>query len=98
MNVAFTLQKDTKLFFTTAFPKVIGEFRGENIYAYSNYPTLLEEKILLLKDVDFHLSNDNQLITSMKHHPDKQISQDVPLKVREDTEIPDQELLKADNN
>jgi len=64
MNIIFTLQKDSKRFSATAFPKVIGEFLGEDIYAYSNDTTLLGEKILLLRNVDFHLSNDNRMITS----------------------------------
>lgn len=105
MNIIFTLQKDSKRFSATAFPKVIAEFLGEDIYAYSNDTTLLEEKILLLTNVDFHLSNDNRLITSMQHHPDKQISQDAALnddqdstKQHDGTQIPEQEFLMADHN
>ncbi|KAL9977971.1 hypothetical protein ACROYT_G015440 [Oculina patagonica] len=85
--------------------RVIGEFLGEDIYAYSNDTTLLEEKIFLLTNVDFNLSNDNRLITLMQHDPDKQISQDAALsddqdssKQDDDTQIPEQEFLMADYN
>ena len=91
MNTAFTLHKDTKRF----SPKVIGDFLGEDIYAYRNDPSLLEEKILILKNVDFHLSNDSRLIASMQHHPNKEISEDGPLNA--DTQITDQERRNADH-
>ncbi|KAL9976873.1 hypothetical protein ACROYT_G014211 [Oculina patagonica] len=97
--------KDSKRFSATAFPKVIGEFLGEDIYAYSNDTTLLEEKVLLLTKVDFHLSNDNRLITSTQLDPYKQISQDAALNDDQDsskqhdyTQIPEQEFLMADHN
>lgn len=36
MNITFTLKSDTNHLSATAFPKIFGDFLGEDSYAYSN--------------------------------------------------------------
>ena len=43
-----------------------------------------KKKILLLTNVDFHLSNDKRQIKSINRYPDKQILEDIPLNEDQD--------------
>lgn len=52
----------------TAFPKIVGNFLQENILKYKDNIDDLTEKLLLLENVDFELSQNNKLVISMKAH------------------------------
>ena len=86
MNVAFSLEKGDKRFSATAFPKVIGDFLEEDIYAYSKDTSLLEEKDSSLKMLTFSSQMTKKLITSMAHHTVKQAPNHDLLKVNQQLE------------
>lgn len=67
MNAAFQLEKDGKQI-NTAFPKVLGKFLNEDIYNYKDKDDTLTQKLLLLDNVDFHLSQSGQLVTNTRQH------------------------------
>ena len=52
----------------TAFPKIVGNFLQEDILQYKDNIDHLTEKLLLLKNVDFELSQNSKLVISMKAH------------------------------
>ena len=52
----------------TAFPKIVGNFLQEDIFQYKDNIDDLTEKLLLLKNVDFELSQKNKLVVNMKSH------------------------------
>ena len=52
----------------TAFPKIVGNFLQEDILQYKDNIDDLTEKLLLLKNVDFELSQNSKLVISMKAH------------------------------
>ena len=52
----------------TAFPKIVGNFLQEDILQYKDNIDDLTEKLLLLENVDFELSQNNKLVISMKAH------------------------------
>ena len=68
MNVSFHLYKDDATYTATAFSKVVNKFLGEDICQYKENTDLLMEKLLLVKDTDFHLSSDQKVINQMKEH------------------------------
>ena len=55
-------------FSVTAFPKIVGNFLQEDILQYKDHIDDLTEKLLLLENVDFELSQNNKLVISMKVH------------------------------
>jgi len=52
----------------TAFPKIVGNFLQEDILQYKDNIDDLTEKLLLLENVDFELSQNNKLVIPMKAH------------------------------
>jgi len=52
----------------TAFPKIVGNFLQEDIMQYKDNIDDLTEKLLLLENVDFELSQNSKLVISMKAH------------------------------
>lgn len=59
MNINFHLKKQGQHLSVTAFPKIVGN--KDNIND-------LTEKLLLFKNVDFELSQNNKLVVNMKSH------------------------------
>ena len=49
----------------TAFAKVLSMFLNEDVYPYNDREDELTEKLLLLENVDFHLSRTGKLVTNM---------------------------------
>ena len=68
MNINFHLEKQDQHFSVTAFPKIVGNFLQEDILQYKDNIDDLTEKLLLLENVDFELSQNNKLVISMKAH------------------------------
>ena len=68
MNVNFHLEKQDQHFSVTAFPKIVGNFLQEDIMQYKDNIDDLTEKLLLLENVDFELSQNSKLVISMKDH------------------------------
>lgn len=69
VNASFQLEKENTQKNVTAFAKVLSAFLEEDIYNYSNKEDELTEKLLLLENVDFYLSQQGKLVTNMtKHH------------------------------
>ena len=68
ININFHLEKQDQHFSVTAFPKIVGNFLQEDILQYKDNIDNLTEKLLLLKNVDFELSEKNKLVISMKAH------------------------------
>ena len=66
VNASFQLEKDNRHRNVTAFAKVLSSFLGEDLYQQSE--EVLTEKLLLLENVDFNLSQTGKLITSMTKH------------------------------
>ena len=56
MTESFNIEKDSKGFPVTAFPKVVSAFLQEDIFNYREDTEPLIEKLLLLDSVDFQLS------------------------------------------
>ena len=56
MNINFNIETDGKNHSVNAFLKVINDFLSENIYSYGDNTTMLEEKLLLLENIDIQLS------------------------------------------
>ena len=56
MNINFNIETDGKNYSVNAFLKVINDFLSENIYSYGDNTTMLEEKLLLLENIDIQLS------------------------------------------
>ena len=52
----------------TAFPKIVGNFFQEDILQYKDNIDDLTEKLLLLENVDFELSQNSKFVISMKAH------------------------------
>ena len=68
MNINFHLEKQDQHFSVTAFPKIVGNFLQEDIMQYKDNIDNLTEKLLLLENVDFELSQNSKLVISMKAH------------------------------
>ena len=68
MNISFQLQKGDKTYSVTAFSKVVSKCLGEDIHCYKDDTDPLTEKLLLLKDIDFYLSPDQNLVSKMEQH------------------------------
>ena len=66
MTVNFTIEKEGKEYSVTAFPKVVSLFLEKDIFEYKNDTDTLIEELLLLEDIDFHLSQTGKLITSYR--------------------------------
>jgi len=49
-----------------AFPKIVGNFLQEGILQYKDNIDDLTEKLLLLENVDFELSQNIKLVVTMK--------------------------------
>ena len=62
MNINFHLEKQGQHFSVTAFPKIVGNFLQED-----NIDDLTE-KLLLLENVNFEVSQNSKLAISMKAH------------------------------
>ena len=68
MTVNFTIEKEGKEYSVTAFPKVVSLFLEKDIFEYKNDTDTLIEELLLLEDIDFHLSQNGKLITKLQNH------------------------------
>ena len=68
MNINFQLEKQEQHFSVTVFPKIVGNFVQEESFQYKEYIDNLTKKLLLLKNVDFELSQNNKLVVHMKRH------------------------------
>ena len=68
MNINFHLEKQDQHFSVTTFPKIVGNFLQEDVLQYKPNIDDLTEKLLLLENVDFELSQNNKLVISMKAH------------------------------
>jgi len=68
MNTNFHLERHNQHFRVTAFPKIGGNFLQEDILQYKDNIDGLTEKLLLLENVDFELSQNNKLVVTMKTH------------------------------
>ena len=68
MNINFHLEKQGQHLSVTAFPKIVGNFLQDDIFQYKDNIDDLTEKLLLLKNVDFELSQKNKLVVNMKSH------------------------------
>ena len=66
MNINFHLERHNQHFSVTAFPKIVGNFLQE--LQYKDNIDDLTEKLLLLENVDFELSQKNKLLATMKAH------------------------------
>ena len=63
-----SLEKESKVFSVSVFPKVVSTFLQEDIFAYKEDTEPLIEKLLLLKCVDFQLSQSGKRIAKMQNH------------------------------
>ena len=68
MNINFHLEKQDQHYSVTVFPKVVSNFLGEDIFNYKDNIDTLTEKLLLLENVDFELSQNNKLVVNMQNH------------------------------
>ncbi|KAL9958052.1 hypothetical protein ACROYT_G035018 [Oculina patagonica] len=68
VNAQFQLEKDSAEKYVTAFANVLTKFLEEDVYTYKDKEDDLTTKLLLLENVDFHLSNNGKLVTSMTRH------------------------------
>ena len=68
MNINFHPEKQELHLSVTAFSKIVGNFLQEDIFQYKDNIDDLTEKLLLLKNVDFELSQNNKLVVNMKSH------------------------------
>ena len=68
MNITFHLEKQEQHFSVRAFLKIRGNFLREGIFQYEDNINDLTEKLLLLENVDFELSQNNKLVANMKGH------------------------------
>ena len=68
MNINFHLERQDQHFSVTAFPKIVGNFLQEDILQHKDNIDDLTEKLLLLENVDFELSQNNELVISVKAH------------------------------
>jgi len=64
----FHLERHNQHFSVTAFPKIVGNFLQEDILQCKDNIDDLTEKLLLLENVDFELSQNNKLVVTMKAH------------------------------
>ena len=60
MNINFHLERHNQHFWVTAFRKIVGSFLQE--LQYKDNIDDLTEKLLLLENVDFELSQKNKLV------------------------------------
>jgi len=67
MNINFHLEKHNQHFSVTAFPKIVGNFLQEDILQYKDNIDDLTEKLLLLENVDFELSQNKHVVTMKAH-------------------------------
>ena len=74
VNASFQLEKDNAQKNVTAFAKVLSMFLNEDVYQYNDREDELTEKLLLLENVDFHLSQTGKLVTNMTQHQEMQAS------------------------
>jgi len=68
ININFHLEKHNQHFSVTAFPKIVWNFLQEDILQYKDNIDDLTEKLLLLENVDFELSQSTKLVITMKAH------------------------------
>ena len=68
MNINFHPEKQDQHFSVTAFLKIVGNFLQEDILQYKDNIDDLTEKLLLLENVDFELSQKHKLVISLKAH------------------------------
>ena len=62
------LMKNCYIKMNTAFPKIVGNSLQEDIMQYKGNIDDLTEKLLLLENVDFELSQNSKLVIGMKAH------------------------------
>ena len=74
VNASFQLEKDNAQKNVTAFAKVLSMYLNEDVYQYNDREDELTEKLLLLENVDFHLSQTGKLVTNMTQHQEMQAS------------------------
>jgi len=70
MNINFHLERHNQHFSVTAFPKIVWNLLQEDILQNKDNIDDLTEKLLLLENVDFELSqnSNNKLVVTMKAH------------------------------
>ena len=68
MNINFHQERHNQHFSVTPFPKIVGNFLQEDILQYKDNIDDLTEKLLLLENVDFELSQNKKLVVTMKAH------------------------------
>ena len=74
VNASFQLEKDNAQKNVTAFAKVLSMFLNEDVYQYNDREDELTEKLLLLENADFHLSQTGKLVTNMTQPQEMQAS------------------------
>jgi len=69
-NINFHVEKHNQHFSVTAFPNTVGNFLQEDILQYKDNIDHddLSEKLLLLENVDFELSQNIKLVVTMNAH------------------------------
>ena len=67
IHVNLHLEKQEQHFSVTAFPKIIGNFLQEDVSQYEDNIDDLTEKLLLLENVDFQLSQKEKLSQKPYH-------------------------------
>ena len=65
MTINFTVKKDGKV---TAFPKLMFLLLHKDIFNYKNVADMLIEELLLLKYIDFQLSQNGKLVTRLQNY------------------------------
>ena len=68
VNAILQLEKDEVEYQVTAFAKVLNAFFQEDVYRYRDNEDALIEKLLVLENVDFHLSPTGKVVTNMVAH------------------------------
>lgn len=68
MTMHFDLEKESKLYSVTAFPKALSKFLQKDVFSFKADTDSLIEELLLLEGVDFQLSQNGKLITKLQNH------------------------------
>lgn len=68
MTVHFDLEKDHKSYSVTAFPKALSAFLQKDVIAFKDDTDTLTADLLVLENIEFHLSQNGKLITKMSSH------------------------------
>ena len=91
ITTSFQLEKENKQYNVNAYNKAITNFLKEDIFLYKDNLDKLTEKLLLLENVDFRLSNNGKIVTEITSH--EQMSSPPA----EEKESQQQEIQEQDN-